>query len=239
MLDFTKEVDPIDGWLTRKEALLLYELAKKVDPNISIVEIGSWQGKSTICLARGTQEGGKTKVYAVDPHTGSSEHRKKFGSINTYDRFRSNLINAKIGSYVQPLVMNSEKAAQSFTDKVGLVFIDGAHEFSLVKKDFSLWFPFVINGGYVAFHDSWHRLGPRLVTAFIIALSSRVKKPRLIDTITYFEKVEKNSLGDRFKNMYFLFFRFLYSLTGLTNKDIRRIIFRTITKRRVAHILNS
>ena len=54
----------LDGWLTDDEATGLYRVARKLPRNATIVEIGSWQGKSTYCLAKGLRLG---KVHAIDP----------------------------------------------------------------------------------------------------------------------------------------------------------------------------
>ena len=69
-------IQHIDGWLTDEEAKLLYKLAKNCKG--VIVEIGSWKGKSTICMAKGSKAGNNVKIYAIDPHVGSSEHKKKY-----------------------------------------------------------------------------------------------------------------------------------------------------------------
>ena len=44
----------IDGWLTVDEAIELYDLARSVpEQEPVVVEIGSWQGKSTVVLGKG------------------------------------------------------------------------------------------------------------------------------------------------------------------------------------------
>jgi hypothetical protein len=53
-----------------------------------LVEIGSWKGRSTICIAIGSKAGKKNKCYAIDPHTGSSEHKIKGKDIWTFDEFK-------------------------------------------------------------------------------------------------------------------------------------------------------
>lgn len=47
----------IDGWLSDSEGKLLYNLAKGVPSKQAIVELGSWEGKSTVWLAKGTEAG--------------------------------------------------------------------------------------------------------------------------------------------------------------------------------------
>ena len=45
----------IDGWLTEREARLLYDLAKSATG--PIIEIGSWRGRSTTVLGHGSMAG--------------------------------------------------------------------------------------------------------------------------------------------------------------------------------------
>lgn len=213
-------MEKIGGWLTRKEGILLYSLAKRVKKENVIVEIGSWKGKSTICLGGGTKSGNQVIVYAIDPHTGSFEHRM-FREVDTFEEFRENVKNAGVDQYIKPIRKTSEDASRFFQKPVEFIFIDGAHGFKSVRLDFQLWFPKVINKGIVAFHDSWGFLTVNIATAIILLTSSKIKNPKLVDTITYFEKVERNSLIDRIRNIYFLIFRTFFGIKGL-NEIARR-----------------
>lgn len=215
MFDFNKTTENIDGWLTRAEGLSLYNTAKEIKAGNVIVEVGSWKGRSTICLGNGSKEGNGVKIFAIDPHIGSSEHQKRFGKIDTFEKFKQNMNGAGIAEFVEPIRATSENAAKNFNQRIEFVFIDGAHEYKFVKLDFNLWFPKVINGGILAFHDSWHFIGPNLTTAISLLTSSKIKNPCLVDTITYFEKVEKNSLFDRLKNIGFFIYRTLFGISGL------------------------
>jgi len=214
MFDFNKATENIGGWLTEAEGISLYNTAKKIKAGNAIVEVGSWKGKSTICLGNGSKEGNKVKIFAIDPHLGSSEHQKVFGKIDTFEEFKQNISKTEIAEYVEPIRDTSENAAKNFNRQIEFVFIDGAHEYKFVKLDFKLWFPKVMNGGILAFHDSWHFIGPNLTTAIPLLISSKIKNPRLFDTITYFEKVEKNSLLDRFGNISFVIYRTLFGIIG-------------------------
>ena len=86
----------IDGWLTDEEALGLYRLASKLPPDATVVEIGSWQGKSTFCLASGLRSG---KVHAIDPFDASGgfdvrsekEYMEKKAGHDLLARFRENM----------------------------------------------------------------------------------------------------------------------------------------------------
>lgn len=215
MFDFTRVTENIGGWLTKAEGFSLYETAKKIKSGNVIVEVGSWKGRSTICLGNGSKEGSMVKIFAIDPHIGSSEQQKMFGKVDTFEEFKQNIIKAGIAEYVEPIRDTSENAAKNFNQRIEFAFIDGAHEYKFVRLDFNLWFPKVMNGGILAFHDSWHYIGPNLATAIPLLTSSKIKNPRLIDTITYFEKIEGNSLFDRFRNIGFFIYRTLFGIRGL------------------------
>jgi predicted O-methyltransferase YrrM len=108
-----------------------------------IVEIGSWKGKSTIWIAGGSKNGNKVKVYAIDPFVDFYE-----------EEFKKNIRDAKLDDIVIPLTKTSEEAAKNFDEPVEFIFIDGNHEYEFVKLDFDLWFPKVVDGGIMAFHDT-------------------------------------------------------------------------------------
>lgn len=54
----------IDGWVSPDEAVGLFSIARKLGSNSNAVEIGSWQGKSSYCIAKGLKSG---TLYAIDP----------------------------------------------------------------------------------------------------------------------------------------------------------------------------
>jgi len=205
-----KLVDKVHGFLSDKEGELLYNLAKNCTGKGVIVEIGSWKGKSTIWLGKGSKRANKVKIYAIDPHIGSSEHKKAYGKIWTFEEFKKNIKNANVDDIIIPIVKTSEEAAKNFDEPVELIFIDGAHEYDLVKLDFELWFPKVIDGGIMAFHDTTVWLGPKKVVDEFVYKSKNFRNVRFIDSITFAEKVRQNSIKDRLRNRYVLLLKNLY-----------------------------
>lgn len=192
----------LDGFLTEKEGFLLYNLARTVEKGC-IIEIGSWKGKSTVCLARGSKSGNKKTVYAIDPHTGSPEHQGEFGGkVWTFDIFTETLKRAGADDVVTPIVKTSNEAVKDFTESIGLIFIDGAHEYEPVKQDFLEWEPKVLDGGIIAFHDTVGWEGPRKVVEEFLYTGNRFKNVRFVDSITYATKVRQNSALDRVQNRY-------------------------------------
>ncbi len=234
MIDLKKYLDTVDGFLTDKEGGLLFKLAQHVKRG-SVVEIGSWKGKSTVCLALGSREGSKSKVFAIDPHTGSPEHQDAFGGkVWTFDTFKENIKRAQVEDIVVPIVKTSGDAVNDFQKDIGLIFIDGAHEYEPVKKDFLEWEPKVLLGGIIAFHDTVGWAGPRKVVEEYLYNSSHFKNVRFVDSITYATKVDKNNFFDRIQNRYMLYVRNISEyVRGLSIpkpiKKIGKIILESIS----------
>jgi predicted O-methyltransferase YrrM len=231
-----KLAERVQGWLTDYEGALLYELARNCTGKGVIVEIGSWKGKSTIWLASGSKKGKKIKVYAVDPHTGSSEHRRAFGKIRTFEEFDRNLKEARVNDIVVPILATSAEAANVFKEPVELIFIDGSHEYEMAKLDFQSWFPKVVNGGIMAFHDSFRGTGPRRVVEESLCKSPNFRNLTFAGSIGFAEKVTSNSMGERFRNRFTVLLRGLYELgfydvyESMTKFPLPRVI-REIGKR--------
>ena len=67
--------------LEEKEGEFLYNMAKdcRVEKGV-IVEIGSFKGRSTICLGKGSRAGSKVRIYAIGF---AGYAKKKINKINT------------------------------------------------------------------------------------------------------------------------------------------------------------
>jgi MMP 1-O-methyltransferase len=194
----------IDGWLADHEGRLLYELARRCTGQGVIVEIGSWKGRSTVWLASGSKAGAAVPVHAIDPHTGSPEHRPGGAPVATLEEFRANVARAGVDDIVVPLVKPSLDAAVAFVRPVELLFIDGDHAYEAVLADFHAWFPKVVDGGVIAFHDTIGWEGPERVVAEHLYRSPRFRGVRLCGSIVYGIKTERASLAERIRNRYAL-----------------------------------
>ncbi len=193
----TEAVAGVEGWLSDAEAEALYLLAKRLRLPGVIVEIGSWKGRSTVCLAKGSLAGRGAPVYAVDPHTGSPEHHRWFGEVRTLDVFRANVAKAGVERIVNPMVQTSAAAARSFSQPVALLFVDGPHEYEAVRQDYDAWFDKVAEGGVMAFHDTAYWNGPGRLMRERVFGSRRFRRAGWVDSITFAEKVASNTLAER------------------------------------------
>ena len=80
--------------------------------------------------------------------------------------------------------------------------IDGNHDYDFVKKDFDLFEPHVIDGGWIAFHDTIYYDGPRRVVRDQIFKSDRFADIGMEECIVYARKVKKNTISDRLHAKY-------------------------------------
>lgn len=192
--EIRKITDKVDGWLGKREALYLYALAKADIGSGAIVEIGSWKGKSTIWLARGSAARGGGSVYAIDPH-------KPLPEENYYEdteaEFTSNIKNAGVEALVIPLVMSSAEAVKDWQKPIHLLWIDGDHRYEGVHHDFFSWAPHVIQGGVIALHDTYSKDGVRRVVDDEILRLDNFKVLGQVDGILAVAKTQSLSQLDR------------------------------------------
>ena len=224
MSDFESKVKPliadVPGWLTDEEGEALYELARACSGKGVIVEIGSWKGKSTVCLGLGSWAGASVPVYAVDPH---ADYR--FGD------FKDNVERAGIQELVRPVASVSQAAADGFDEPIELLFVDGSHEYDLVLEDFEKWVPKVVEGGWVAFHDTTWTAGPRKVVGPGIYRSRRFKDARfVVGSTTVARKVERNGFADRARNRYVLGVKTAFWLGSTALKKQRRLLPKPVER---------
>ncbi|MEM6580026.1 MAG: class I SAM-dependent methyltransferase [Pseudomonadota bacterium] len=156
--------DRIKGFLHDREASALYNCALQASRLGPVLEVGSYCGKSTICIGLAVQKHDSI-VYALDHHRGSEEHQKGelFHDPDLYNadedrfdslaEFRRNILNAGLDAHVVPIVASSQAVAQYWRTPLGMLFIDGGHSLDAALTDYRCWVQHVVRGGLVAIHD--------------------------------------------------------------------------------------
>jgi len=145
----------IIGWLSDGECELLYALAKNVPAGQAIVEIGSWAGKSTVWLAKGTMAGHNCTVYSVAPQP-QTRLDKGLGLMNTYPAFATNIAKARVDHIVVPLSASSAAVAAYWQHQVGLLWMDISRDYEDIERHFLAWKPHLPPEAIVALHDCDH-----------------------------------------------------------------------------------
>lgn len=154
----------VKGFLADDEGLHLYRAALEAAHLGPCLEIGSYCGKSTVCIGTACRESGRV-LFAIDHHRGSEEQQPgeayfdpalfdpAAGRVDTFRHFRDTLSLAGLQETVVPIVCRSELAARAWAASLGFVFIDGGHAFDTVSADYRDWSPHLMPGGLLAFHD--------------------------------------------------------------------------------------
>lgn len=166
---------PVEGWLRDDEAELLIQGAWRAvtEEGPTVVEIGSFCGKSTIALARAVRTGSPSaRVYAIDPHQGVVSAEDGLSGVRvgppTFERFQRNISAAGVAEVIEPIRLHSYDVPWRLP--IAFLFIDGLHDYSSVARDFFHFEQHLSEGAYVAFHDCDDTYAG--VKAFVAALAS-------------------------------------------------------------------
>lgn len=143
-----------EGWLTEAQGRRLFEAARRVSAGEAVVEVGSHHGKSTILLASGLADG--ATMTAIDPF----DDPRWGGGPEALASFLGNLQRAGVSDKVTLYRGLSADAARAWKGpKVGLAWIDGAHDVASVLDDLDGWGPHLAVGGRLLVHDAFSAIG--------------------------------------------------------------------------------
>lgn len=142
--------EEVSGWLSEDEGKALAALAA----GKTVLEIGSYEGRSTICMAQAA-----LGVCAVDPFDG----RATTSPQNTYATFKGNLAKYGVSDRVTIHVGTSKQIVPDLAERFDLVLIDGDHSTNAVLEDARLALRKLKRGGLLCFHD-YRRPGDEAVT---------------------------------------------------------------------------
>ncbi len=138
----------IEGHLSEREGEELYRLAKSLIFDCTILEIGSYKGRSTNFLLHGARR--IKKLYALDTFTNIDMSE---GPKNTYGDFLANI--KKFGSSVVIVrgLSSDSKNINKIPLDIDLIFLDADHSYSAVKLDIANFIKNLKPKGLFVFHD--------------------------------------------------------------------------------------
>jgi hypothetical protein len=159
-----QEWDRIIGWFDVAKALAVQSAVKQLAAGTRLVEVGSFQGRSSIAIASVLPPG--SQLYCVDHFRGSAEHQSmNIGLGDMLGAFGSNLVRFGVHDRVRTMVMPSLEAAEFFVaESVSLIFVDASHDAASVSADLAAWYPKLKPCGYL-FCDDYCPHWPGVVQA--------------------------------------------------------------------------
>jgi precorrin-6B methylase 2 len=159
----------VAGWLTEEEGRELARLAE----GKAVLEVGSYCGRSTICLAQQAKF-----VTAVDTFDG----RGTAGAGDTLPLFQRNIRRHGAGEKVTVSRGESAAVLPNLPPVYDLVFIDGSHDRDSVLADAMAAQRLLRPGGVIAFHD-YAETDPGVVLAVNELLDVWGVTPRLVGSL--------------------------------------------------------
>jgi predicted O-methyltransferase YrrM len=159
------ELEEVPGWLSDQQAGRLFERALTVPAGGTILEIGSFRGRSTIVLARAARD--DVAVIAVDPHAGSDRGPQEI--VGRPDEgeadhlaFVANLRRAGVTDRIRHVRRASADALGEVDGALDLLYVDGAHRYRPARGDLRAWGRRVRPGGTMLVHDAFSSIGVTL-----------------------------------------------------------------------------
>jgi predicted O-methyltransferase YrrM len=147
-----KYIDEIPTYTSKRELRTLYKLAAACPAGARVLEIGSYLGASSCYLAAGLTHV-KGRLLCVDTWQNDAMPEEP---EDTFAAFQKNTY--ALRSVITPLRKNSRHlSASDLQTYFDLVFIDGAHTYQDVQRDFSLAQTWLAPAGIIAFHDFSHK----------------------------------------------------------------------------------
>ncbi|MCK9544738.1 MAG: class I SAM-dependent methyltransferase [Novosphingobium sp.] len=118
----------------------------------NIIEIGSYQGESTLIFNKNFKD---SKIFAVDMWEPNYDHREI--NINTYNMLdienNFNVLTKNIDNIIK-IKMSSVDFSKLIADKsIDFIYIDANHLYNYVNDDILYWKNKVKNGGFISGHD--------------------------------------------------------------------------------------
>ena len=161
-------------------------------PDLKFLEVGSFEGLSTVWMLTNILTHPSSKILCVDTFGGSMEHERM--SINTTtieETFWHNIRLTKAQEKVQVMKGKSQEVLRTLPfNTFDLAYIDGSHVATDVLSDAVLTLPLMKHGGIMVFDDYYWDDEPDPLNRPKMAIDAflRVNKGRY-DTIKKYEQV--------------------------------------------------
>jgi len=153
-------VNGVRGFLTPGDVAFVFNLAASLPVGGVYLEIGSWQGLSSILVAYGllAQMNLRAQVWSVDTWQGSPEHQGMgiLAEDGLYRTYLRNVEQSGVGALIAHRRGPSPVVAADWAGPaLDLIFVDGDHSFAGCLADIRAWWPHRKPGGRMLGHDAW------------------------------------------------------------------------------------
>ena len=153
----------VEGFMPEDEGVALFQAAAQARPG-TWLEIGTYQGKSTVLLAAAARCVSGTQLVTVDHHHGSEENQPGWewhdaslvspisGKLDTLPRFRETW-DAHLDDVVTAVMAPTVNVAAWWGTPLEFLFLDGNHVEEMAQHDYAAFAQHIVPGGFLAVHD--------------------------------------------------------------------------------------
>jgi predicted O-methyltransferase YrrM len=159
--DLVRACDQIPGMVAPRHGEALFWMAYSSPVDGDVVEVGSWQGRSTCYLAAACRDADNGRVHAIEHFKGNPGKQDKYvvGAEDLSDlkaNFQQNIARLGLTDRVVLHDGRSEDVADQVRADVSaarLLFLDGEHTYPALSRDLELYADLVAPGGVIVFDD--------------------------------------------------------------------------------------
>jgi len=158
------------GYMRADRAGIGFPIGQTVDEVKCLIKYAKLKPKGTITIEIGTRNGGSALIFAMhtfdpvvtidildDPRAFLFKDKKSGKTVQLYKEIPPlpmHWARYPGGKRIEKVCCISHEVDWSLEPRpVGLLFIDGDHEYDGVKKDWEHFWPHVVPGGYCMLHD--------------------------------------------------------------------------------------
>lgn len=139
----------IQGYVTEGQAEIFDRLIEDLPIGATIVEVGSWKGRSAVLFGELVQKHGKrAHIYCVDHFLGRDRN-----AVGIYKEFQRNVRRNDMSNIIKPIVGDSIEVGTQFPDKIDFWFYDADHTVMGTIKAFDVWSPHFNEKCVAVFHN--------------------------------------------------------------------------------------
>lgn len=145
----------LEGLISTESGELLQQLAAQVPADLAIVEIGSFKGKSACYMASNAV----APVHCIEPWDTKGNIYGKHGFTDPSVELAFHAQVAAMG-YTDKITVHkgfSHVVGGTWNTRIGMLYLDGSHEFTDVRRDYNVFAPWLAPGAIVVFDDYANR----------------------------------------------------------------------------------
>ena len=183
---------------TRREQVLLYELASGFHDSAAhgvILEIGTHYGSSTAVMAHAAKHNGREvpvftldwyKYYTLDDTPNLEVSHRLNNRLRHVRRVFHEL---DLQDEICQVVCDSKSFLPLWRLPIRLAFVDGTHSYHAVKREIQTLSDYVVDGGWIVFHDYAHKGVAQAIDEFVETQSVDAVRTFRVDDILAVQRI--------------------------------------------------